>query len=279
VTSPAYTSPAYDYPLPPETAGQAELKAIAFDETDGAYAVAEPDPFAEPAAAPAGRPSLRVELGSAPAVSARELARPLAPPLPVRPELAPLLPDGLRRGSTVAVTGSVSLLLSLLAGPSAHGAWVALVGMPAISAESAAVAGVRLRRLAVVGPPSDCGWTSSSFSTAVGALLDAVDIVVARPGCVTAGAARFPAVGVPAAGIASGDARRLTARTRSKQAVLMLFGQQSAGWPAVEVRLSAEHGRWHGIGDGYGRITSRQLFVTATGRGRSARCRTAELRL
>lgn len=276
------TSPAYDYPLPSETVGQAEpaeLKAIAFDETDGAYAVVEPDPFAEPVGAPAGRPSLRVELGSAPAVPARELTRPPAPPLPVLPEFASLLPDGLRRGSTVAVTGSVSLLLSLLAGASAHGAWVALVGMPAISAESAAGAGVRLRQLAVVGPPADGGWTSSSFSTAVGALLDAVDIVVARPGCVTAGAVGVSAAGFPAAGIAAGDARRLTARARSKQAVLVLFGQQSAGWPAVEVRLSAEHGRWHGIGDGYGRITSRQLLVTATGRGRSARCRTAELRL
>ena len=58
------------------------------------------------------------------------------------PALAPLLPDGLRRGSTVSVTGSISLLLALLGAASADGAWCALVGFPRISAEAAA----RVRR-------------------------------------------------------------------------------------------------------------------------------------
>ena len=54
-----------------------------------------------------------------------------APPLPVASALQPLLPDGLRRGSTVHVAGSVSLLLALLGTASAEGAWCALVGLPA----------------------------------------------------------------------------------------------------------------------------------------------------
>ena len=50
-----------------------------------------------------------------------------APPLPVHPALAEVLPGGLRRGSTVAVSGSVSLLLAALGAASASGAWCALV--------------------------------------------------------------------------------------------------------------------------------------------------------
>ncbi|MEO9139222.1 MAG: hypothetical protein ABI345_09165, partial [Jatrophihabitans sp.] len=37
-----------------------------------------------------------------------------APPLPVAPGLSTVLPDGLRRGSTVSVSGSLSLLFALL---------------------------------------------------------------------------------------------------------------------------------------------------------------------
>jgi hypothetical protein len=94
----------------------------------------------------------------------------------------------------------------------------------------------------------------------VGALLDAVDVVVARPN-----------------GVTDGDARRLTARARSKGGILVLFGPQAASWPAVEIELSATHGRWTGIDRGYGRLRQRQLRVAATGRGRSARPRNTEL--
>jgi hypothetical protein len=255
-----------------------DFEAIGFDETDGAYAIAEPDPFAEPVPAPLGRPSLRVELGGAPAKPIADLARPILPALPVRPELEPIVPDGLRRGSTVAVTSSVSLLLALLSESSAAGAWIAMVGMPTISADAAVEAGIDLDRLAIISPP-DAGWTAGSWTTAVGALLDAVDIVVARPGAADHRAAGNRAVGNRAVGnrATDGDARRLTARARSKDAVLMLFGQQASSWPAVELKLSAQHDHWTGIGDGYGRIKSRKLIVSATGKGRSARPRTGEV--
>jgi hypothetical protein len=57
----------------------------------------------------------------------------------------------------------------------------------------------------------------------------------------------------------------------------MLFGQRSTAWPAVSVELSAQHSHWTGIGDGYGRITSHKLIVSATGKGRSAQSRKANL--
>jgi hypothetical protein len=182
-----------------------------------------------------------------------------APPLPVAPALAGLLPGGLRRGSTVSVSGSVSLLFALLGAASADGAWCALVGFPRISAEAAAEYGVDLGRLALIPAPDlvPSGWT-----TAVGALLDAVDIVAARP--------------PRGRGLAPGDVRRLAARARSKDAVLVPFVTDTA-WPGADVRLHARDGVWSGIGAGTGRLRSRQVEVTVGGRGQAARDRSATL--
>jgi hypothetical protein len=176
-------------------------------------------------------------------------------PLPVSPVLTTLLPGGLRRGSTVSVAGSVSLLLALLGAASAEGAWCALVGGPSISAEAAGGYGIELSRLAVVPQPGG-GW-----ATAVGALLDAVDIVVTRP----------PARVVP------GDVRRLAARARTRDAVLMPFLTGDAAWPGTDVRLCVHEGEWSGIGGGYGRLRRRRVTVTAEGRGQAARPRSAQL--
>lgn len=180
-----------------------------------------------------------------------DLGRRAAPPLPVDAALEPLLPGGLRRGSTVAVRGSISLLLALLGAASADGAWCALVGFPHISAEAAREYGVTLSRLALIPAPGD------SWTTAVGALLDAVDMVAARP----------PRRLVP------GDVRRLAARIRARDAVFVPFGD----WPSAELRLQAEPGPWTGIGTGYGRLQARRVSVTASGRGQAVRPRSAEL--
>jgi hypothetical protein len=175
-----------------------------------------------------------------------------APPLPVAPALRTLLPNGLRRGSTVQVSGSVSLLLAVLGAASAAGAWCALVGFPRISAEAAREYGVELGRLALVPAPGE------SWTTAVGALLDSVDVVAAR---------------APSR-LAPGDVRRLAARTRSKDAVLLPYG---AEWPGAEVRLQAQAGTWSGIGTGTGRLRARRVEVSAGGRGPSTRPRSATL--
>ena len=186
-----------------------------------------------------------------------------APPLPVAPALRTILPDGLRRGTTVSVAGSLSLLLAVLGAASADGAWCAVVGFGGrgggnsslISAEAAAEYGVDLRRLAIVPAPG-AGWT-----TAVGALLDALDIVVARP----------PARLVP------GDVRRLAARARSKDAILMPYLRAGDEWQGADVRLRAQTASWTGPADGTGRLRARRVEVSAGGRGPAARPRTAQL--
>jgi hypothetical protein len=187
-----------------------------------------------------------------------DLGQRSSPPLPVLPALAGVLPHGLRRGSTVSVAGSISLLLALLGAGSAAGAWCALVGLPRISAESAAEYGIDLGRLAVV-PSTGTGW-----STAVGALLDAVDIVAARP----------PARLVP------GDIRRLAARARTREAVLMpYFGTSGpeAAWPGSDVRINVRDVQWLGAGRGDGRLARRRITVDVEGRGQHSRPRTAQL--
>lgn len=187
--------------------------------------------------------------------TAVDLGTRAAPPLPVASALAPILPDGLRRGSTVSVTGSISLLLALLGAASANGAWCALVGLPRISAEAAAEYGLDLSRLAIVPTTSASAWT-----TAVGALLDAVDVVAARPQRVT-----------------PGDVRRLAARARSRDAVLVPYLMGADEWPGADVRLAARDRQWSGIGAGVGRLRARLVEVNAQGRGSAARPRSANL--
>lgn len=194
---------------------------------------------------------LDVAIRKADGTTAVDLGRRGAPPLPVAPALAEVLPNGLRRGSTVAIGGSVSLLLATLGAASAGGAWCALVGFPRISAEAADEYGIDLSRLAIIPAAAGSGWT-----TAVGALLDALDIVAARP----------PRL-VP------GDVRRLAARARTREAVLMPYGD----WPGADVRLSATPGKWSGIGSGSGRLRARQVEVRAEGRGSAARPRQTTL--
>lgn len=178
-----------------------------------------------------------------------------APPLPIDPALASLLPGGLRRGSTVSVSGSVSLLFALLGAASAAGAWCALVGFPRISAEAAAEYGLDLGRLALIPAPGE------SWTTAVGALLDSIDVVAARP--------------PRGRGLLPGDVRRLAARARTKDAVLVPYVHEA--WPGADVRLQARSGTWVGIGEGTGRLRARQVEVSAGGRGPAARPRTATL--
>src|SRR4051812_46036599 len=80
--------------------------------------------------------------------------------LPVIEPLQPLLPDGLRRGTTVAVGSSTSLALALLAAPSAGGSWAATVGVSTLGLAAAAEFGVALDRLVVVAPPPPASWAA-----------------------------------------------------------------------------------------------------------------------
>ena len=180
-----------------------------------------------------------------------------APPWLVHPALAELLPDGLRRGSAVSVAGSMSLVLAVLGGPSSTGAWCALVGLPPVGAEAAVEYGVELSRLPVIAEPGP------RWAALVGALLDTMDVVVARP----------------PARLVAGDVRRLAARARSRDAVLVAYLDSAAdcAWPAADLRLGARESAWEGAVGGSGRLRGRRLTVTALGRGKAARPRTVGL--
>jgi hypothetical protein len=204
------------------------------------------------AAVPAASVARRARVG---APSAAGVPETTGPPLPVLPALEPLVgPGGLRRGSSVGVRGSTSLLLALLAGPSRAGRWCAVVGMPALGLVAAAGTGLDLGRLALVPDPG------RDWSAVAAALLDAMDVV---------------AVAVRGR-VADGEARRLAARARQRGAVLVPYGPVE--WPGLDLRLSvAPGGMWEGLGDGHGNLRARRVTVRGEGRGSAARARETEL--
>ena len=181
--------------------------------------------------------------------------------LPVLALLEPLFPaGGLRRGSVVSVVGSTSLALSLLAATSAQGSWCAAVGLPSLGLAAAAELGVVLERFPMVASPGR-GSGAGGWAWVVAALVDAFDVVLARP----------------PSGVRPADARRLTARARERGAVLVLSGASGA-WPeAAEVQLTLASSVWEGVGRGHGRLRGRRVEVVAGGRGAATRERRVEL--
>ena len=168
--------------------------------------------------------------------------------LPVLPVVASVLPQGgLRRGSTLAVTGSTSLVLALVAQASREGSWAAVVGLPGVGLLAAAQLGVDLSRLALVPHPG------GDAATVLGALVDGVDIVVLGPGLA----------------LVDADRRRLMARARERGTVLI----SAAPWPGAQVVLTAERARWTGLDDGGGYLRARELTVIRAGRGDSTGAR------
>jgi hypothetical protein len=206
---------------------------------------------ARPAPLPAGRAGLR-EQSLADAASGRRRGDTGERVLPVLPALRGLLPDGgLRRGSTVTVTGSASLLLAVLAGPSLAGAWCAVVGMASLGVVAAVEAGVSPARLVLAAFPGP------QWPLVTAALLDALDVVVVSP----------------PGRVRDADARRLAARARERGAVLVPL----VPWAGADVRLSVAERRWEGLGDGHGYLRACQAVVRAEGRGAASRPRQAQL--
>ncbi len=164
--------------------------------------------------------------------------------LPVISHLEPLFPNGgLKRGTTVAIGGSISLALSVIAGPSQAGAWCASVGLPSLGLLAAAEAGIDLARFPMVASPGD------DWCTVGAALLDAFDVVLLK---------------------APRPNRRLEARARERGAVLVVAGE----WPGADVRLTVARSEWEGLGDGHGHLRRHRMEVVAIGRRARAACRT-----
>ncbi|MFC4004456.1 hypothetical protein ACFS2C_18410 [Prauserella oleivorans] len=167
--------------------------------------------------------------------------------LPVSPSLAELLPwGGLRRGSTVAVTGSTSLLLALLAEATARGSWAAAVGLPRLGLVAAHELGVAVNRLALVPRPG------ADFASVTAALLDGVDLVATAP------PQRFGG---------TQTARRLSARARHRGGVLLSLGP----WPGAEVELRCTTVSWSGAEEGHGYLRERTVVVDVSGRRGASR--------
>ncbi|MFC5141169.1 hypothetical protein ACFPK1_23235 [Actinomycetospora rhizophila] len=225
----------------------ADLGVVRASELRGrrrAPAPSVPEPVAGPVAGPVPE-----EVGE-PVVEPPRAEREGSAVLPVSAPLAGLLPDGgLRRGSAVAVCGSTSLLLALLAEASRDGSWCAVVGLPDLGVQAAAEAGLDLARTALVPRPGP------RPAAVVAALVDGVDVVVLDT---TLPGVRWPA----------GDRQRLGARVRQRGAVLVPVGAPGA-WPGAEVELRAEGSAWAGLGgDGAGRLRSRRVRVRSAARGR-----------
>lgn len=175
--------------------------------------------------------------------------------IPTHPAIGRLLPGGaLKEGATYSVDRSLTLLMLLLAAPSAAGAWCGVVGVPEFGVEAAAGFGIDLERLVLVPEPGD-QWLATTA-----AIADALSVIVVRPPRRASDA----------------SIARLSARLRKRGATLLVLGS----WPYSEAMLSITESNWTGIGDGHGYLQSREATVTVTskamGRPRSARIRLPE---
>ncbi|GGJ75805.1 hypothetical protein GCM10010123_02150 [Pilimelia anulata] len=154
--------------------------------------------------------------------------------LPLHPILRELCPwpGGLRRGATLAVTGSRTLLWAVLASIVATGQWAAVVGDPSLGMVAAAEHGLPLDRLAIVADPGP-DWPS-----VVAQLLDGLPVVAVN----TTGP------------VSASTARALSARARRAGSLLIPMNAQ---WPGWDLTLTATGKTWHGLKAGRGRL--RQL--------------------
>lgn len=164
--------------------------------------------------------------------------------LSVPGSLGEVLPGaGLRRGAVFELrgatgTGVTSVTLELAAACTRTGEWAAFVD-PAgtLGGVAAAEAGVALERFAVVRDVSRERW-----GAVVAALVDGFSLVVAEI------PVRCPL----------GDARRLVARARDRDTVLVALGD----WPVeAACRLQVTSGSWSGLEAGSGLLATREVRV------------------
>ena len=193
-----------------------------------------------------------------PVVLARDRSVPLAG------ALGDLVPDGaVTRGSVLRITGPVgagatTVGYELAAAFTALGEWAAAVDPDAtLGPLAAAEAGVALERFAVVRRVPPARW-----ATVVAALLDGVSFVLA---------------GVPR-GVRLGDARRLEARVRERESVLVVAETAGVAWPgSAGCTLHATESVWDGLECDAGLLAGRRLRVEVEGRGAATRPRAGEL--
>lgn len=204
-----------------------------------------------PLAAPVPRPAVE-ELQAR--IRGMQATRLDSKAVPTHPALEQVLPGGtLREGTVVQVEGSTTLLMALLAGPSASGRWVAVTGMPDFGVEAAARFGIALDRLVLVPDPG------RQWLTVVAALADVIPVVAVRP----------------AGRVSPAESSRLQARLRQRGTTLLVAGD----WPGSDARLGVEASSWQGLERGHGRLAEREVVVSVAGRGEFVRSARSRLRL
>lgn len=173
-------------------------------------------------------------------------SRPSTKSLAISPLFAGLLPDGMfKAGAAYSISGSTTLAMAMLAAPSAAGAWCGVVSVPEFGAQAAAGHGIDLDRLVLVPFPGD------QWLAVTAAIVDVLTVVVLRP----------------SGRVSDGDAGRLAARLRKREAALLTLGD----WPGVEARLTLGRSEWEGIGAGHGLLRRRRVEVHVDSHGRRTR--------
>lgn len=207
------------------------LRPVGWDRRPGSASAVAEQPEREGAPEEVGERSLRL----APADASW---------LPVPAGLAALLPHGaVRRGTSLVVERSASLLLHLTAALMADGAWCALVSHPDLGLAAALDAGVDPARCVMVPDPGpDAG-------AVLGAVADGFDVVVV--GACTA--------------LSDRDRRALSQRVRHRGAVLL----STRPWSGSEITLTVTGRAGAGLGT-HGRLVAEDLTVTSSGRGLGA---------
>ena len=205
-----------------------------------------------PLSAPAPRPERVEELQAR--IRGMRATRLDSRAVPTHPALVSVLPGGtLREGTVVQVEGSMTLLMALLAGPSASGRWVAVAGMPEFGVEAAARFGIALERLVLVPDPG------RQWLTVLSALADVIPVVAVRS----------------AGRVSPAESSRLQARLRQRGTTLLVQGE----WPGSDARLGLEASEWHGLEHGHGHLVEREVIVSVAGRGEFVRSARSRLRL
>jgi hypothetical protein len=151
---------------------------------------------------------------------------------------------GLPRAAVTAATNCPAALVELLAGTTAAGGCVAVVGYPSLALAAVAAAGGDLDRMIVVPDPAP-------HATAVlGTLVEGLDLVLYRP----------PKPVAPTL------ARPVDARLRRSRCALTVCGGPRV-WPGSRLHLDWRVDGVTGLGHGSGRIRGVELSGRAWGQG------------
>ena len=172
--------------------------------------------------------------------------------LPIPEVFGDLFPgDGLQRGWVTRVGGGPSaraFAWALLGGVTTAGGWIASIDVPGIAMAAAREVGVAIERMMVV-----TSTDAESWSTAVGALIGAVDVVVFES---------------PRHRITPSEHRRLASRARERGSVLLELASSTRFRSQLQYDLSftTHPVAWTGLGRGHGCLRGRVVDVQVTGR-------------